>query len=68
MRFGIGAKLTWSLFRPISSTKGEIAGTLYRARHLIKIARNCLKPIPQEDETNGRMKMMIVKEPIGVIG
>jgi acyl-CoA reductase-like NAD-dependent aldehyde dehydrogenase len=52
--------------RPISSTKGEITGTIYRAKHLIKIAQDCLKPVVQEDN-GGPHKMMIVKQPIGVV-
>jgi hypothetical protein len=54
--------------RPISSAKGEIAGTLYRARHLIKIARDALKPIPQTDSDTEAVKKTIVKQPIGVVG
>ncbi|CAD6566496.1 MAG: hypothetical protein TREMPRED_002660 [Tremellales sp. Tagirdzhanova-0007] len=53
--------------RPISSGKGEINGTLYRARHLIKIARDSLKPVPLTETSNDAMKMMIVKQPLGVI-
>ena len=54
--------------RPISSTKGEISGTLYRARHLISIARECLAPIPQESAKDGPFNMTIVKQPLGVVG
>ena len=54
--------------RPISSAKGEINGTLYRARHLIKIARDSLKPIPQTDSDTEAVKKVIVKQPLGVIG
>lgn len=56
------------MFRPISSAKGEINGTLYRARHLIKIAKDCLKPVPQEELEGAQMKMMIVKQALGVVG
>ena len=55
-------------FRPISSAKGEIGGTLYRARHLIKIARDSLKPVPQTDNDTEAVKKVIVKQPIGVVG
>lgn len=54
--------------RPISSAKGEIAGTLYRARHLIKIAKDCLKPMPQKVAEGVNMKMMINKQPLGLVG
>jgi acyl-CoA reductase-like NAD-dependent aldehyde dehydrogenase len=54
-------------FRPISSAKGEIGGTLYRARHLIKVARDCLKPLPQTEFDTPDKKMVIVKQPIGVV-
>ncbi|KAL1408214.1 hypothetical protein Q8F55_005019 [Vanrija albida] len=53
--------------RPVGSSRGEINGTLYRARHLIKIARESLAPIPQtatDDEAN---KREIVKQPLGVV-
>ena len=56
------------IHRPISSAKGEINGTLYRARHLIKIARDSLKPIPQTDSDTEAVKKVIVKQPLGVIG
>jgi len=52
---------------PIASAKGEIKGTLYRARHLINIAKESLAPIPQtatDDEAN---KRTIVKQPLGVV-
>ena len=54
--------------RPISSCKGEISGTLYRARHLIKIAKDCLKPIPQDKPGSGNFELSIVREPLGVVG
>lgn len=61
--------MKWQLIiSPISSAKGEIAGTLYRARHLIKIARDALKPIPQTDNDTEAVKKVIVKQPIGVVG
>ncbi|KAL7424871.1 hypothetical protein Q5752_000557 [Cryptotrichosporon argae] len=59
--------ITLEMGRPISSSKGEIAGTLYRARHLIKIARDCLKPIPQTDTDTEANKRMIIKQPLGVV-
>ncbi len=53
--------------RPISSSKGEINGTLYRARYLIKVARDALKPAVQEDTSSDSMQLEIVKQPLGVI-
>lgn len=53
--------------RPISSAKGEIGGALYRARHLIKIAKDCLKPLPQTEAETPDKKMFIVKQPVGVV-
>ncbi|ORY34867.1 putative aldehyde dehydrogenase [Naematelia encephala] len=60
--------ISLSMGRPISSCKGEVGGTLYRARHLIKIARDCLRAVPQDDASTDALKMIIVKQPIGVIG
>lgn len=41
---------------------------MYRARHLIKIAKDCLKPVPQTDDDTEAVKKVIVKQPIGVVG
>lgn len=59
--------ITLQMGRPISSAKGEINGTLYRARYLIKAARDALKPLVQEEESSDSMKLEIVKQPLGVI-
>lgn len=42
-------------------------GTLYRARHLIKIAKKSLAPIPQTDTDDDKNKRTIIKQPLGVV-
>lgn len=52
---------------PVGQCKGEVNGTLYRARHLTKIAKEALAPIPQtetDDEANVRY---IIRQPLGVV-
>lgn len=53
--------------RPISSAKGEVKGTLYRAKHLIKIAKDCLAPVPQTDTDDEANKRYFIKQPLGVV-
>ncbi|WVR08209.1 hypothetical protein IAU60_005256 [Kwoniella sp. DSM 27419] len=53
--------------RPISSCKGEINGTLWRAGHIIDIAEQCLAPIPQEKPPVEGVEKYIVKQPLGVV-
>lgn len=52
---------------PISQGKGEVNGTLYRARHLIKIAKQSLAPVPQTDTDDEKNKRTIIKQPLGVV-
>lgn len=46
---------------------GEIKGTLYRARHLVKIAKEALAPIPQTETDDEANKRYIIKQPLGVV-
>ncbi|KAK4687111.1 hypothetical protein P7C73_g2999, partial [Tremellales sp. Uapishka_1] len=59
--------LSLQMGRPISQAPGEIKGALYRARHLIKIAKASLAPVPQTDTDDEANKRTIVKQPLGVI-
>lgn len=52
---------------PLGQCKGEINGTLYRARHLVKIAKEALAPIPQTETDDEANKRYIVKQPLGVV-
>jgi acyl-CoA reductase-like NAD-dependent aldehyde dehydrogenase len=45
---------------------GEFRGVEERARHMIRIAEESLKPIPAEDEKPG-FRRMIKREPVGLV-
>ncbi|KLT39977.1 aldehyde dehydrogenase [Cutaneotrichosporon oleaginosum] len=53
--------------RPVGQCKGEINGTLYRARHLVKIAKEALAPIPQTETDDEANKRYIIRQPLGVV-
>ncbi|WVF68596.1 hypothetical protein IAT40_003365 [Kwoniella sp. CBS 6097] len=53
--------------RPISQCKGEINGTLWRARHMVDIAAECLAPIPQSKPPVEGVEKFIIKQPLGVV-
>ncbi|ODO06934.1 hypothetical protein I350_04295 [Cryptococcus amylolentus CBS 6273] len=54
--------------RPIGQCQGEINGTLWRARHIVDIAAECLAPIPQTKPPVEGLEKSILKQPLGVIG
>nr|ODN95545.1 aldehyde dehydrogenase [Cryptococcus depauperatus CBS 7855] len=53
--------------RPIDSCKGETNGTIWRARHIVDIAADCLAPIPQSKPPVEGLEKYIIKQPLGVI-
>nr|ODN91149.1 aldehyde dehydrogenase [Cryptococcus depauperatus CBS 7841] len=53
--------------RPIGSCEGETNGTIWRARHIVDIAADCLAPIPQSKPPVEGLEKYIVKQPLGVI-
>jgi len=55
------------LLRPITQSPGEVTGALYRAKHLISIAKDSLKDIPQTATDTDVLKRFIRRDPIGVI-
>ncbi|WRT69545.1 uncharacterized protein IL334_006532 [Kwoniella shivajii] len=59
--------LSVQMGRPISSTRGEINGTIWRARHMIDIATDSLAPIPQPKPEVDGVEKWIYKQPIGVV-
>lgn len=61
----IAEEITWQMSRPIRYTAGEVAGFAQRARYMIDIAEDKLKPIhpaPEEGFTR-----YITREPLGVV-
>ncbi|OXC68733.1 hypothetical protein AYX13_02657 [Cryptococcus neoformans] len=53
--------------RPISQCTGETNGTLWRARHIIDIAAECLKPVPQPKPPVEGVEKYFIKQPLGVV-
>ncbi|KAI5449026.1 hypothetical protein NCC49_005676 [Naganishia albida] len=67
MKDVLAEEITLQMGRPISQAPGEITGTLGRARHLIDIARDSLKEIPQTETDTEALKRVIRREPLGVV-
>jgi acyl-CoA reductase-like NAD-dependent aldehyde dehydrogenase len=67
MKDVLAEEITLQMGRPISQTPGEITGTLARARHLIDIARESLKELPQTETDTDALKRVIRREPLGVV-
>ncbi|WVQ66337.1 uncharacterized protein L199_004516 [Kwoniella botswanensis] len=59
--------LSVQMGRPISQCKGEINGTIWRARHMIEIATEALAPIPQTKPEVEGVEKWILKQPLGVV-
>ncbi|WVQ79383.1 hypothetical protein IAT38_001480 [Cryptococcus sp. DSM 104549] len=62
-----GEDISVQMGRPIGQVKGETNGTLWRARHIIDIAAECLAPVPQPKPVVDGVEKLIVKQPLGVI-
>lgn len=57
----------FSSYRPIAQCGGEINGMLQRARHLNKIAPDCLKESPRTETETPNLKLSIRRIPVGVV-
>jgi acyl-CoA reductase-like NAD-dependent aldehyde dehydrogenase len=61
----IATEITWQMGRPISQSPGEINGFAERARHMISIAEQALKPHKPEEKDG--FERWIEHRPLGVI-
>ncbi|WP_325892552.1 aldehyde dehydrogenase family protein [Grimontia sp. NTOU-MAR1] len=61
----ISEEITWMMGRPISYTKGEVAGFEERAMHMIDIAHEALSPMPLPDKAGFRR--YIKRVPLGTV-
>ncbi|KAN0061268.1 hypothetical protein ACQY0O_006114 [Thecaphora frezii] len=63
----LAKELSEQMGRPATQCPGEVRGTLQRARHLCKIAPNCLKEQPRTDTETPGLKLSIRRVPLGVV-
>ncbi|EPQ31370.1 uncharacterized protein PFL1_00705 [Pseudozyma flocculosa PF-1] len=61
------AELSQHMGRPLAQCPGEIGGTLQRARHLCKIAPDCLREQPRTDTETPGLRLAIRRVPLGVV-
>ncbi|KAL7411782.1 aldehyde dehydrogenase [Mrakia frigida] len=65
LREPIIKELTLEMGRPIKYTSGEVSGTLYRATHLVEIAKEALATVPVKDVAG--FTRFHKKEALGVV-
>lgn len=63
----IAGELSAQMGRPAAQCGGEINGALQRARHLAKIAPDCLKESPRTETETPGLKLAIHRVPVGVV-
>lgn len=61
----IALELTWQMGRPLSQTPGEIGGFVERAKYMIEIAEETLKPLELKDQSD--FKRWMERVPLGVL-
>jgi acyl-CoA reductase-like NAD-dependent aldehyde dehydrogenase len=59
--------LSAEMGRPLSQCGGEVNGMLQRARHLNKIAPECLKESPRTETETPNLRLSIRRIPVGVV-
>jgi acyl-CoA reductase-like NAD-dependent aldehyde dehydrogenase len=64
---GICKDLSAEMGRPISQCGGEVNGMLQRARHLTKIAPECLKETPRTETETPNLRLSVRRIPVGVV-